>query len=81
MVDAGEPVTVRFYAPGALHIVGRAGGRKLKKIWQELGVPPWQRDNTPILFYGETPIAAAGQFITRDGLAEDETGFTLRWTR
>jgi tRNA(Ile)-lysidine synthase len=78
---AGEPVTVRFYAPGALHIVGRAGGRKLKKIWQELGVPPWQRDNTPILFYGETPIAAAGQFITRDGLAEDETGFTLRWTR
>jgi tRNA(Ile)-lysidine synthase len=78
---AEEPVTVRFYAPGTLHIVGRAGGRKLKKIWQELGVPPWQRDNTPILFYGEMPIAAAGQFITRDGLAEDRTGFTLRWTR
>lgn len=78
---AGERATVRFYAPGTLHIFGRAGGRKLKKIWQELGVPPWQRDSTPILFYDETPIAAAGQFITRDGLAEEEAGFTLRWKR
>lgn len=78
---AEERVTVRFYAPGTLHIVGRAGGRKLKKIWQELGVPPWLRDVTPLLFYGETLIAAAGHFITRDGVAEDETGFTLAWKR
>lgn len=79
--QADELVTVRFYAPGTLHIVGRAGGRKLKKIWQELRVPPWLRDTTPIVFYGETPIAAAGRFITRDGLAEHEAGYTLRWKR
>ncbi|MCJ8645829.1 tRNA lysidine(34) synthetase TilS, partial [Escherichia coli] len=36
---ADEAVSVRFKAPGLLHIVGRNGGRKLKKIWQELGVP------------------------------------------
>ncbi|MGQ7114144.1 tRNA lysidine(34) synthetase TilS [Escherichia sp. TWPC-MK] len=30
---------MRFKAAGLLHIVGRNGGRKLKKIWQELGVP------------------------------------------
>ena len=57
---ADEAVSVRFKAPGLLHIVGRNGGRKLKKIWQELGVPPWLRDTTPLLFYGETLIAAAG---------------------
>ncbi|PIN63709.1 hypothetical protein CKQ90_32685, partial [Klebsiella pneumoniae] len=59
-----EPVTVRFRASGHLHIVGRHGGRKLKKLWQELGVAPWRRDTTPLLFYGETPIAAADEPVT-----------------
>lgn len=72
-----EPVSVRFKAAGTLHIVGRNGGRKLKKIWQELGVAPWHRDTTPLLFYGETLVAAAGYFITRDGQAEVGTGVTL----
>ncbi|HEX4499979.1 MAG TPA: tRNA lysidine(34) synthetase TilS [Scandinavium sp.] len=62
-----ERVSVRFTASGNLHIVGRNGGRKLKKIWQELGVAPWLRDTTPLLFYGETLIAAAGYFVTVEG--------------
>lgn len=77
----GERVSVRFSAPGTLHIVGRAGGRKLKKIWQELGVPPWQRDTTPLLFYGETLIAAAGQFVTREGVCESGEGVALVFTK
>ncbi|MFR4093131.1 MAG: tRNA lysidine(34) synthetase TilS [Escherichia coli] len=40
--SADEPVTVRC-ASGHLRIVGRHGGRKLKKLWQELGVAPWRR--------------------------------------
>ncbi|WP_285127316.1 tRNA lysidine(34) synthetase TilS [Leclercia adecarboxylata] len=73
----GEPVTVRFRASGTLHIVGRNGGRKIKKIWQELNVAPWRRDATPLLFYGETLVAAAGVFVTREGAAE--TGVQLEW--
>lgn len=76
--NADEPVTVRFKASGVLHIVGRNGGRKLKKIWQENNVPPWLRDTTPLLFYGETLIAAAGVFVTKDGWAEEGVGF--QWT-
>ncbi len=76
-----EAVTVRFNATGKLHIVGRNGGRKLKKIWQELGVPPWLRDTTPLLFYGETLIAAAGYFITQDGVCEGGNGVALRWEK
>lgn len=75
---ADEAVSIRFRAPGMLHIVGRHGGRKLKKIWQELGVPPWRRDTTPLLFYGDTLIAAAGVFVTHDGLAEGDQGLELR---
>lgn len=40
MPQADEAVSIRFKAPGVLHIVGRNGGRKLKKIWQEQGIPP-----------------------------------------
>ena len=77
--QADEVVSIRFKAPGLLHIVGRNGGRKLKKIWQEQGIPPWRRDTTPLLFYGETLIAAAGVFVTREGAAEDEEGVSLVW--
>lgn len=72
---------MRFKAPGLLHIVGRNGGRKLKKIWQELGVPPWLRDTTPLLFYGETLIAAAGVFVTQEGVAEGENGVSFVWQK
>lgn len=71
----GEEVTIRFKASGNLHIVGRNGGRKLKKIWQEYNVPPWLRDTTPLLFYGEALIAAAGVFVTQDGWAEEGVRF------
>lgn len=76
-----EVVTVRFSASGKLHIVGRNGGRKLKKIWQEFGVPPWLRDTTPLLFYGETFIAAAGYFVTQGGACDAGNGIQLRWKR
>ena len=67
-----EAVSVRFSASGTLHIVGRNGGRKLKKIWQELGVAPWLRESTPLLFYGEQLIAAVGYFVTMEGQCGDE---------
>lgn len=38
--EDNEPVSVRFNAPGLHHIVGRHKGRALKKLWQELGIPP-----------------------------------------
>ena len=72
-----EQVTIRFKACGILHIVGRHGGRKLKKIWQEYNIPPWLRDTTPLLFYGETLIAAAGVFVTQEGWVEK--GVQLEW--
>lgn len=66
---ADEVVTVRFKASGLQHIVGRDKGRLLKKIWQEFNIPPWQREITPLLFYGEQLIAAVGVFVTKEGEA------------
>lgn len=76
-----EPVTVRFKASGQFHIVGRERGRSLKKIWQELGIPPWQRERTPLLYYGEQLIAALGVFVTRDGKATEQSCWRIDWQK
>lgn len=39
----------------------------MKKLWQEHGIPPWQRERIPLIFYGDRLIAALGVFVTRDG--------------
>ncbi|MEJ5073200.1 tRNA lysidine(34) synthetase TilS [Enterobacter ludwigii] len=75
---ADEHVIVRYTASGTLHIVGRSGGRKLKKIWQEMGVAPWLRETTPLLYFNETLIAAVGYFVTLDGQCrEEEVGLAI----
>lgn len=67
--DNTHCVTVRFTALGSssVSIVGRRHSRSLKKLWQELSIPPWQRQRIPLLYYGETLIAAVGVFITCEG--------------
>ncbi|MEM6051245.1 tRNA lysidine(34) synthetase TilS [Erwinia sp. P7711] len=76
-----EEVSVRFQAQGKFHLTDRAGSRSLKKIWQEKGVPPWQRDRTPLLFYGDRLIAAAGVFVTREGDPENYSCWHLSWNK
>lgn len=77
----GEPVSVRFGAQGRVHIVGRDRARTLKKLWQELGVPPWQRTSIPLLYYGEQLIAAPGVFVTREGQAQPGQCWWLEWKK
>ncbi|GAB7198717.1 hypothetical protein OS12_01580 [Dickeya oryzae] len=72
-----ESVTVRFGFQGYVQIVGREHGRPIKKLWQELGVPPWLRDRTPLIFYNEQLIAAVGRFVTRDGQAMPDDGMSF----
>lgn len=76
-----ERVSVRFGpVRGLLYITGRRRGRILKKIWQELDIPPWRRINTPLLFYNDQLIAALGVFVTWEGaVRESEAQWHLFW--
>jgi tRNA(Ile)-lysidine synthase len=76
-----EPVSIRFKATGQLHIVGRDRGRSLKKIWQEFGIPPWLRERTPLLYYGEKLIAALGVFVTQEGRATEQSCWHVDWQK
>ncbi|WP_437610308.1 tRNA lysidine(34) synthetase TilS [Erwinia sp. V71] len=79
--QADEAVSVRFAAQGEVHIVGRAGGRAVKKLWQEFAIPVWQRERTPLLFYGEQLIAALGVFVTREGSPQDNHSWCINWRK
>ncbi|WP_165312079.1 tRNA lysidine(34) synthetase TilS [Vibrio ziniensis] len=51
--------------------VGRAGSRKLKKLFQEYGVPSWLRRRIPILMYQDKVVAVANLFVDRDFSGQD----------
>lgn len=56
-----QPITVHFRCGGEkIKIPGRSGTHALKKLWQEWGVPPWQRDRIPLIYFGEVLIGVVG---------------------
>jgi tRNA(Ile)-lysidine synthase len=50
----------------------RQHSRSLKKVLQELSIPPWQRKRLPFLFYDNELVAVAGQFICKDYLVDKD---------
>ncbi len=77
----GEAISIRFSASGNIHIVGRDRSRPMKKLWQALNIPSWQRDATPLLFYGEQLIAACGIFVTLEGQPDCEECWHIDWQK
>ncbi|WP_027712886.1 tRNA lysidine(34) synthetase TilS [Dickeya chrysanthemi] len=77
-----ETVMVGFGFQGHVQIVGRAHGRPIKKLWQELNVPPWLRERTPLVFYNRQLVTAVGRFVTREGAVTQGTaGWFIDWCR
>lgn len=62
----------RFYASN------RHGSHPLKKLFQEWGVPPWQRNKVPLIYYQKELIAVAGYDINpRFAAKQHELGFVI----
>ncbi len=58
----------------------RNHSRSLKKILQELNIPPWQRKRIPFLYYGDTLVAAIGYFVCKNFLAKkNEPSINVHW--
>lgn len=81
--EDGEKVSVRFGVTEAkVNIIGRQHSRTLKKLWQELAIPPWQRERIPMLYYNEHLIAALGVFVTVAGQVEKgKAAWQVVWQR
>lgn len=75
-----EQVTIRFGLKGNIKIIGRQHARRSKKLWQELGVAPWLRERTPLIYYNDELIAAVGVFITQSGQSiQGQSELKIKW--
>ncbi|MDD5393873.1 MAG: tRNA lysidine(34) synthetase TilS [Thiothrix sp.] len=55
------PVTVRFRQGGeSMYIPYRGGHHSLKHIFQERGVPSWERSRLPLIYVGERLVSIPG---------------------
>ena len=59
---------------------GRSGTRSFKKITQEFGVPPWQRETLPVLMIDDRPAAIANCCVCHPfTVGKDEPGWFIEW--
>ena len=76
-----EAVTVRFRRGGERCRPARRGhDHALKKLFQEQGVPPWQRDRIPLIYLGDGLAAVAGLWVCEPFQADPgEDGLQVQW--
>lgn len=78
---AGKSLQVRFRQGGeVIQPAGREGHHSLKKLFQEEGVPPWERERLPLLYVDGDLIAVADLWLAEGFVAsEGELGFEISW--
>ena len=89
----GAGIPQRLVPPAGLIVRFRRGGERcqplgrrhsqtLKHALQDSAVPPWERRLIPLIYNGETLLAAGDAFVTDDSrCAADEDGWLPRWSR
>ena len=89
-VALGKGISTQLTEPG-ISIKGRIGGerckpegrsksQKLKKLFQEYGVPPWVRDRIPLVYVGDQLAAVSDLWVCEEFVAKkDERGIVLSW--
>lgn len=77
------PLAIRFRHGGErCRPVGRRHHHRLKHLFQERGVPPWERDRTPLIFIGDQLAAIADLWVCEPFQAgPEEAGLRIRWQR
>lgn len=76
-------VEIRFRQGGeSLQPAGRRHHHRLKKLFQEWGVPDWERERVPLIFTNGALIAVAGLCVCEGFQASaGQAGLDLRWSR
>ncbi len=67
VIPHNTDVTIRFRQGGEIcHPVNRQGSHPLKKLFQELNVPPWRRDRIPLIYCDQQLAAVVGYCIVKN---------------
>jgi len=72
-------IEIRFRQGGErCHLVGRNHSHSLKKLLQDKGLPPWQRDRIPLIYINNQLAAIADFWVCEPFLTPDnQPGITL----
>ena len=63
MLDKTDlPISIRFGYSGKVKHHPKRPREDIKKLWQSLDIPPWQRNRIPLIFYGDELKSAVGFF-------------------
>jgi len=87
MPEKGQKVTIRFNHNNPKCLPDyRNHSRSLKKVLQELNIPPWQRKRIPFLYFDDVLVAAIGFFVCQEFLPKasslkEEPSLKITWTR
>ncbi|MBM68280.1 MAG: tRNA lysidine(34) synthetase TilS [Haliea sp.] len=81
----GSALTLQWRRGGErCRLPGRAGNRRVKTLLQDAGIPPWWREQVPLLFLGDALVAVAdlwlcdGPWFAPEG---GEDAWRVCWTR
>ncbi|PMH41086.1 tRNA lysidine(34) synthetase TilS [Vibrio sp. 10N.286.49.B3] len=67
-----HPLEIHFNPEGLVaHPNGRGHSRKVKKLFQEYSIPPWQRKRLPVVMCGDQVVAIVGLFIDKQYAGQD----------
>jgi tRNA(Ile)-lysidine synthase len=79
-VVSGSIFQVRFRQNGErCHPAGRQGSHPLKKLFQEWGIPPWERDAIPLLYLDDQLVCVVGYCVSASFAADsEEEGWILK---
>ena len=74
-----EPLKISFRKGGEkFHPAERRHSQSLKKLLQEVGVPPWERDVIPLVYFKDELIAVAGLWVSKSSSVGDgESGWAV----
>ena len=72
-----DSLQIRYRIGGErIHPQGRQGSHPLKKLFQEWGIPPWERDQIPLLYHGDLLVCVVGYCVSAAFAAKpDEKGW------
>jgi len=76
---AGTTITLRLRQGGEVcQLRGRAHHHRLKKLLQEAGVPPWERERVPLIYAGDALAAIGDRWVCAPfAAAADEPGWRI----
>lgn len=83
MPAAGACIEVRFRRGGEiLQPAGRGHHHRLGRLFQEWGVPPWERDRVPLVYVDGELAAVAGWCVAEPFSAQSgQSSYAIKWHR